>query len=65
MILQFRTERNRNGNCLYLAIDTGAETFTTTPHGFISKEFPVVKQKDYRQIIDLLNKNNFKQIAYM
>lgn len=65
MILQFRTETNKNGNCLYLAIDTGAECYATNPIGWISKEFPVLKLKDYRAILDQLNRNKFEQIERM
>lgn len=65
MILQFRTERSKNGECLYLAIDTGAECFSTTPHGWIDKDIPTIKRKDYRSMVKQCMEHDFTQVAYM
>lgn len=62
MILHFRTERNASGNCKYLGIDTKEECYATESNRWIDKEYPVLKVKDYRYIIELLDHNNFKRI---
>lgn len=65
MILQFRTERNANGHCKYLAIDTGAECYATEPHGWISKDIPVLKAKDLKAITEQVEKCGYKRIEFM
>lgn len=65
MILEFRTERNANGNALYLAIDTGAEIYSTNCRSWISKEIPVLKHKDRKQLIDQLERNGFIRKEYV
>lgn len=59
MILEFRTERDRNGNALYLAIDTSAEMYSTNCSTWISKEFPVLKRRDRQRLIDQLKRNGY------
>lgn len=59
MILEFRTDRDRNGNALYLAIDTGAELYTTVSRTWISKELPVLKRRDRLEIMQQLERNGF------
>lgn len=65
MILEFRTERNRNGNCKYLGIDTDAQTYSTSCSKWIDKEFPVLKLKDMRTIIDKLEDCGFAKVEYV
>jgi hypothetical protein len=65
MILEFRTERDKNGNALYLAIDTGAECYAITPRGWISKETPILKRKDRSDIIAQLDKNGWRRVDYI
>lgn len=65
MILEFRTDRDRNGNALYLAIDTGAECYAVTPRGWICKETPVLKRKDRREIIERLELNGWRRVDYI
>lgn len=63
MIIQFRTERDRNGNALYLAIDTGAECYTTIPRGWISKDLPILKRRDMRELIERLKADGWKNVG--
>ena len=65
MILEFRTERDKNGNALYLAIDTGAEIYSTNCRTWICKEFPVLKRRDRQQLIDQLERNGFIKKDYI
>jgi hypothetical protein len=65
MILEFRTDRDRNGNALYLAIDTGAECYATTPRGWLSKDMPVLKRKDRAEIIQQLDGNGWRRVDYI
>lgn len=65
MILEFRTDRDRNGNALYLAIDTGAECYATNCRGWISKDIPVLKRRDLREIIEQLENNGFRKAAFI
>lgn len=65
MILQFRTDRDTNGNALFLAIDTGAECYATSPRGWIGKDLPVLKRKDRREIIEQLERNGWRRVDYI
>ena len=65
MILEFRTERDKNGNALYLAIDTGAECYATTCRGWICKEMPVLKRKDRNTIIEQLEYHGWRRVEYI
>ena len=65
MILEFRTERDRNGNALYLAIDTGAEIYSTNCRTWISKELPALKRRDRQQLIEQLERNGFSKKEYI
>ena len=65
MILEFRTDRDRNGNALYLAIDTGAECYAVTPRGWLSKDMPVLKRKDRAEIIQQLAGNGWRRVDYI
>ena len=65
MILQFRTERDRNGNALYLAIDTGAEIYSTNCRHWIPKDLPVLKRRDRQQLIDQLERSGFIKKEYI
>jgi hypothetical protein len=65
MILEFRTDRDRNGNALYLAIDTGAECYAVTPRGWLSKDMPTIKRKDRREIIERLEINGWRRVDYI
>ena len=65
MILQFRTERDKNGNCKYLAIDTGAEVYATSPRGWIGKDIPTLKTKDLHAIREQAEQNGYRRIEYI
>ena len=65
MILEFRTDRDRNGNALYLGIDTGAETYATNCRTWICKEFPVLKRRDRAELIKQLETNGFTKKDYI
>ena len=65
MILEFRTDRDRNGNALYLAIDTGAEIYSTNCRTWISKEMPAIKRSDRRSLIEQLERNGFIKREYI
>lgn len=65
MVLEFRTDRDRNGNALYLGIDTGAECYAVTPRGWISKETPVLKRKDRAEIVQQLERNGWRRVEYI
>ena len=65
MILEFRTERDRNGNALYLAIDTEAKIYSTNCKTWICKEFPMLKRKDRQQLIEQLERNGFAKKDYI
>ena len=60
MILQFVTPRTRCGNRKYLYIDTGAEEYTTQElwngtHGI------EIKARDYRELIDKLDRSGYRE----
>lgn len=53
MILKFKTARNTNGYRKYLAIDTGAETFTRNCPYMIMDGMEI-KTKDYNEFVNNL-----------
>ena len=56
MILEFKTARNKtNGSRRYLAIDTGAETYSTYCP-FIVTPGIEIKYSDYKTLIEKLEK---------
>ena len=56
MILEFKTARNKtNGSCHYLAIDTGAELYSTFCPFMITPGIEI-KYRDYKAIIEKLEK---------
>jgi hypothetical protein len=61
MILEFRTERDRNGNALYLAIDTEAKIYSTNCKTWISTDFPILRRNDRKMLIALLEMEGFTQ----
>lgn len=65
MILEFRTNRDKNGNALYLAFDTGAEIYSTTCRSWISKDMPLIKRSDRKFIIERLENNGYKKTDYI
>ena len=65
MILYFRTERNASGNCKFLALDTGAQTYATQPSRWISKDIPALKARDLETIRQQLEHNEWTRIANM
>lgn len=65
MILEFKTDRDKNGNALYLGIDTGAECYAITPRRWIDKETPVLKRTDRRDIIEQLERNGWRRVEYI
>lgn len=62
MIIQFRTDRNINGNCKYLALDTGAEQYATESYSWIDKDYPVLKVKEYRELIAKCERNGWHRV---
>lgn len=65
MLLYFRTERNSNGHCKFLALDTGAQTYATEPHGWISKDIPVLKSRDLAAIRTQCELNEWTRVERM
>ena len=65
MILQFRTETNKSGHCKYIALDTGAECYATSPRSWISKDIPVLKKKDYDSILEKVQIYEWKRLDNM
>lgn len=61
MILKFKTARNANGHRKYLAIDTGAQTFTKICPYMIVDGIEI-KTKDYNELIyKLVNMYGFTE----
>ena len=65
MIMQFRTERNANGHCKYLAFDTGKKEYSTESRGWISKDMPTVKARDIHYMVSALEADGYKRIERM
>ena len=65
MILEFRTDRDRNGNALYLGIDTGAECYAIQSRSWLSKDMPVLKRTDRKDIIERLELNGWRRVDYI
>lgn len=65
MILGFRTKQDRNGNFRFIAIDTGAECYYTQYGGMLFSEHPVIKVKDYRELVEQCERNGFKRVDRM
>ena len=56
MLLEFKTARNKtNGSCRYLAIDTGAEIYSTFCPFMITPGIEI-KYRDYKEMIEKLEK---------
>lgn len=62
MMLHFRTKRDVNGNCMYLGIDTEKQEFSRQSRGWIDREYPELKQKDYRWMIGQLQRFGWQEI---
>ena len=61
MILEFKTSnKNTYGRRKYLLIDTGAETYTTESHSMIITGIEV-KTADYRELLDMCERNGYKK----
>lgn len=65
MILEFRTERDRNGNAKYLAFDTVAEVYSVSCRTWISKDIPKIPAKTRTEILTTLEKNGYKKVDYV
>lgn len=65
MILDFRTDRDRNGNALYLSIDTDAKVYAIYCRTWLSKDLPVLKRKDRRAIIEKLDAAGWRRVDYV
>ena len=65
MIMQFRSERNANGHCKYLAFDTAKKEYALEPRGWISKDMPTVKARDIRYMVSVLEADGYKRIERM
>ena len=56
MILEFKTARNKtNGSRRYLAIDTGAEMYSTFCPFMVTPGIEI-KYKDYKELIEMLER---------
>ena len=56
MILEFETARNKtNGSRRYLAIDTGAEMYSTFCPFMVTPGIEI-KYKDYKELIEMLER---------
>ena len=60
MLLEFKTSRNRNGNCKYLAIDTNAEIFSRNCPHMVTSGIEI-KTRDYNELIEKLKRLEFKE----
>lgn len=59
MLLEFKTARNKtNGSRHYLAIDTGAEIYSTFCPFMITPGIEI-KYRDYKEIIDKLERMEY------
>lgn len=65
MILQFRTRRNANGHCAYLALDTTAQTYATEPRSWISKDIPELKSRDLEMLLDRVAADGWERVPNM
>lgn len=62
MLLEFKTARNKtNGHRHYLAIDTGAECYSTNCPYIITPGIEI-KKSDYNELIEKLNRANFERV---
>ena len=63
MILEFKTARNKtNGSRRYLAIDTGAETYSTFCPFMVTPGIEI-KYSDYKAMIEKLEKLEYHRSA--
>lgn len=65
MIMQFRTEKNANGHCKYLAFDADKKVYALEPRGWISKDMPTVKARDIHYMVSALEADGYKRIERM
>lgn len=65
MIMQFRSVRNSNGQCKYLAFDTVKKEYAMEPWGWISKDMPTVKARDIRYMILMLEAEGYNRVERM
>lgn len=65
MILEFRTDRDANGNALYLAIDTSVEAYAVNCRTWICKDMPTIKRKDRREIIAKLDAAGWRRVDFV
>lgn len=61
MLMEFKTARNTYGHRRYLGIDTENRTFTTNCPKMIT-EGAELKTKDYRNLIEQLQREGYKEI---
>ena len=62
MIIEFKTRRNTtNGSRKYLAIDTGAETYTTNNPHMITSGIEI-RISDYKEMIEKLKRLEYKEL---
>ena len=61
MLLEFKTARNKNGNCKYLAIDTNVKIFSRNCPHMIASGIEI-KTRDYNELIEKLQKLEFEEI---
>lgn len=62
MLLEFRTKRDNNGNCKYLAIDTTAKTFSRFCKSWISKDIPLVRAADIETLHAACIRDEYKEV---
>lgn len=65
MFMQFRTRRNVNGHCLYLALDTNSKTYSTDPRSWIAKDIPELKTGDLKTLIERVAAEGWTRVDNM
>ena len=64
MIFEFKTKRDRNGNRKYLAIDTGAEIYSTQCRHMIVDGIEI-KKEDYDYLIKTAEFRGLKRVDFV
>lgn len=64
MKLEFRTERDINGNRKYLAIDTERKQYATLCPKMITEGY-ILKKSDYFSLIKALNSDGYTYSEYL
>lgn len=66
MIIEYSTNRDRNGNRYYLGVDHDKKTFSRErAHWYCRDDVIEVSKKDRRKIIDLVTAAGYSEVDYM